>query len=62
MMAAWRKGEGDYFHEQGAYPQQLAHEGCAQVVAAVGGAVGLVAFSFLILPLGLAGNRSGQAL
>jgi NitT/TauT family transport system substrate-binding protein len=48
MMEAWRKGEGDYFHEQGAYPQQLEYEGCAQVVAAVGDAVGPVAFSSLI--------------
>jgi NitT/TauT family transport system substrate-binding protein len=48
MMEAWRKGEGDYFHEQGAYPQQLEQEGCAQVVAAVGDAVGPVAFSSLI--------------
>ncbi|MBT8364250.1 MAG: ABC transporter substrate-binding protein, partial [Deltaproteobacteria bacterium] len=36
MMDAWRRGEGDYFHEQGAYPQQLEHEGCAHVVASVG--------------------------
>jgi NitT/TauT family transport system substrate-binding protein len=26
MMAAWRQGQGDYFHEQGPYPQQLEHE------------------------------------
>jgi NitT/TauT family transport system substrate-binding protein len=48
MMNAWRKGKGDYFHEQGAYPQQLEHEGCAHVVASVGDAVGPVAFSSLI--------------
>jgi len=48
MMAAWRKREGDYFHEQGAYPQQLEHEGCAHVLASVGDAVGPVAFSSLI--------------
>lgn len=48
MMDAWRQGEGDYFHEQGAYPQQLEHEGCAHVVASVGSAVGPVAFSSLI--------------
>ena len=30
MMDAFRNGEGDYFHEQGAYPQQLAHEGVAR--------------------------------
>ena len=48
MMNAWRGGMGDYFHEQGAYPQQLEHEGCAHIVAAVGDAVGPVAFSSLI--------------
>jgi NitT/TauT family transport system substrate-binding protein len=48
MMDAWRRGEGDFFHEQGAYPQQLEHEGCAHVVASVGDAVGPVAFSSLI--------------
>lgn len=48
MMAAWRRGAGDFFHEQGAYPQQLEHESCAHIVAAVGDAVGPVAFSSLI--------------
>ena len=48
MMDAWRNGEGDFFHEQGAYPQQLEHEGCAHIVAAVGDAVGPVAFSSLV--------------
>ena len=48
MMASWRSGEGDYFHEQGAYPQQLEHEGCAHLLASVGDAVGPVAFSSLI--------------
>ena len=48
MMKAWRRGKGDYFHEQGAYPQQLEHESCAHVVASVGDAVGPVAFSSLI--------------
>ena len=48
MMNAWRRGQGGYFHEQGAYPQQLEHEGCAHVVASVGEAVGPVAFSSLI--------------
>ena len=48
MMNAWRKGVGHYFHEQGAYPQQLEHEGCAHIVASVGDAVGPVAFSSLI--------------
>ncbi len=48
MMDAWRRGAGSYFHEQGAYPQQLEFEGCAHVVASVGDAVGPVAFSSLI--------------
>jgi NitT/TauT family transport system substrate-binding protein len=48
MMDAWRGGQGDYFHEQGAYPQQLEYEGCSHVVASVGDAVGPVAFSSLI--------------
>ena len=48
MMDSFRAGEGDYFHEQGAYPQQLQHEGVATIVASVGKAVGPVAFSSLI--------------
>ena len=48
MMNAWRRGMGDYFHEQGAYPQQLENESCAHVVASVGDAIGPVAFSSLI--------------
>jgi len=47
MMAAFRTGQGDYFHEQAPYPQQLEHEGAAQVVASVGEAIGPVAFSSL---------------
>jgi NitT/TauT family transport system substrate-binding protein len=47
MMAAWRQGQGDYFHEQGPYPQQLAHEQVAHVVASVGEVIGPVAFSSL---------------
>ena len=48
MMDSFRGGEGDYFHEQGAYPQQLEHEGVASIVASVGEAVGPVAFSSLV--------------
>jgi len=48
MMDSWRRGQGDYFHEQGPYPQQLEHEGSAHLVASVGDAVGAVAFSSLI--------------
>ena len=48
MVDSWRKREGDFFHEQGSYPQQLEHERCAHIVASVGDAVGPVAFSSLI--------------
>jgi NitT/TauT family transport system substrate-binding protein len=48
MMDRWRDGEGDYFHEQGSYPQQLKHEGKAHIVASVGEAIGPVAFSSLV--------------
>lgn len=44
---AFRNGSGDYVHLQGPVPQQLEHEGVASVVAAVGDAVGPVAFSSL---------------
>ena len=47
MMAEWRKGQGDYFHEQGPYPQQLEHEGTAHIVGSVGEVIGPVAFSSL---------------
>jgi NitT/TauT family transport system substrate-binding protein len=47
MLSAFRAGQGDYFHEQAPYPQQLEHEGVAQIVASVGEAIGPVAFSSL---------------
>jgi NitT/TauT family transport system substrate-binding protein len=47
MLSAFRAGEGDWFHEQAPYPQQLEHEGLAQVVASVGEVIGPVAFSSL---------------
>ena len=47
MMATWRQGQGDYFHEQGPYPQQLEHEQVAHIVASVGQVIGPVAFSSL---------------
>jgi NitT/TauT family transport system substrate-binding protein len=47
MMAAWRQGQGDFFHEQGPYPQQLDHEHVAHIVASVGEVIGPVAFSSL---------------
>lgn len=46
-MTAFRKGEGDWYHEQAPYPQQLRHEGLAEVVASVGEVIGPVAFSSL---------------
>ena len=48
MMQQWQAGEGDYFHEQGAYPQQLEHLGKGHVVASVGKSIGPVAFSSLV--------------
>ena len=46
-MKAFRNGQGDWYHEQAPYPQQLQHEGTAAVVASVGQAIGPVAFSSL---------------
>ena len=46
-MIAFRNGECDWYHEQAPYPQQLQHEGAAEVVASVGEAIGPVAFSSL---------------
>ena len=47
MIAAFRKGEGDYVHLQGPGPQQLEHEGVGHVVAALADASGTCAFSSL---------------
>jgi NitT/TauT family transport system substrate-binding protein len=47
MLATWRQGQGDYFHEQGPYPQQIEHEHVAHIVASVGEVIGPVAFSSL---------------
>ena len=47
MDAAFRKGEGDYIHQQGPAPQQLEHDGMGHVVASVGEAIGPCAFSSL---------------
>ena len=46
-MTAFRNGQGDWYHEQAPYPQQLQHEGVAEVVASIGEAIGPVAFSSL---------------
>ncbi|MDH5784325.1 MAG: ABC transporter substrate-binding protein [Chromatiales bacterium] len=47
MLQAFLGGRGDYIHLQGPAPQQLEQDGHAFVVAAVGDAVGPVAFSSL---------------
>ena len=47
MEQAFRNGEGDYVHLQGPAPQQLEYEGLGFVAAAVGDAIGPVAFSSL---------------
>ena len=47
MIAAFRKGDGDYIHLQGPGPQQLEHDGVGHVVAALGDASGTCAFSSL---------------
>ena len=48
MMEQWENGVGDYFHEQGAFPQQLEYEEKGWIVGSVGEIVGPVAFSSLI--------------
>ncbi len=48
MMVQWSNGEGYYFHEQGAYPQQLEHENNGHIVGSIGEIVGPTAFSSLI--------------
>jgi len=47
MDQAFRKGNGDYIHQQGPAPQQLEHDGVGHVVASVGDAIGSCAFSSL---------------
>jgi len=44
---AFRDGRGDFVHMQGPVPQQFESDGVAYVVAAVGDALGPVAFSSL---------------
>jgi NitT/TauT family transport system substrate-binding protein len=46
--AAFRKGLGDYVHQQGPAPQQLEREGIGHIVASVGEAMPAVAFSSLM--------------
>jgi NitT/TauT family transport system substrate-binding protein len=47
MDPAFRRGEGDYIHQQGPAPQQLEHDGVGHIVASVGEAIGPCAFSSL---------------
>lgn len=47
MDEAFRRGEGDYIHQQGPAPQQLEHDKVGHVVAACGPAIGACAFSSL---------------
>jgi NitT/TauT family transport system substrate-binding protein len=47
MDQAFRKGEGDFIHQQGPAPQQLEHDGVGHIVASVGEAIGPCAFSSL---------------
>src|SRR3989442_13979810 len=47
MDRAFRKGDGDYIHQQGPAPKQLEHDGVGHVVASVGEAIGPCAFSSL---------------
>jgi len=48
MEKAFREGQGDFIHLQGPAPQQLEKDGVGKVVAALGDAVPLVAFSSLM--------------
>ena len=47
MIAAFRRGEGDFIHLQGPAPQELEHDGAGHIVAALGDAIGPCAFSSL---------------
>src|SRR5258705_6640705 len=47
MDEVFRKGEGDYIHQQGPAPQQLEHDKVGHVVTSVGQAIGPCAFSSL---------------
>jgi len=48
MEKTFREGQGDFIHLQGPAPQQLEKDGVGKVVAALGDAVPLVAFSSLM--------------
>jgi NitT/TauT family transport system substrate-binding protein len=47
MIAAFRRGEGDFVHLQGPAPQGIEHEGAGHIVASLADAIGPCAFSSL---------------
>lgn len=47
MVAAFRRGESDYIHLQGPYPQQLEHDRVGHIVTSLADVVGPCAFSSL---------------
>lgn len=47
MIAAFRKGEGDFIHLQGPAPQQIVHDKAGYIVASLADAIGPCAFSSL---------------
>lgn len=47
MIAAFRRGEGDYIHLQGPAPQQIAHDGAGFIVTSLADVIGPCAFSSL---------------
>ncbi len=59
--AAFRRGDGDFVHQQGPAPQQLEHEGLATVVAAVGEAMPEVAFSSICALPAFVDSERGRA-
>jgi NitT/TauT family transport system substrate-binding protein len=61
MVAAFRRGRGDYIHLQGPAPQQLEHDGAAHVLASVGEAIGPVAFSSLCATRAWLGSDMAKA-
>jgi NitT/TauT family transport system substrate-binding protein len=56
MDQAFRRGEGDYIHQQGPAPQQLEHDKVGHIVASIGEAIGPVAFSSLAATRGWLGT------
>lgn len=61
MDRASREGRGDYVHQQGPAPQQLAHDGVGHVVASVGAAMPAVAFSSLCAMPAFVESERGRA-